>query len=152
MIVRAVLDFNVIISAVLSAEASPARILRAWVHGQFELVVSPLLLEELHRAFGYRKLRKRIEPEEAEEIVKWLRRTATMAPDPHELPTIRSSDPGDDYLIALAQAERGALVSGDQHVLDVAEHLPVFSPADFLRLLESESLTWHPVFAVTPRE
>jgi predicted nucleic acid-binding protein len=52
---------------------------------------------------------------------------------------VRSDDPGDDYLIALASAQRAALVSGDKHLLDVSDEIPVFSPRDFLELLVGES-------------
>lgn len=135
---RAVLDPNVIISALLSPEGAPARTLRGWIHGDFELVVSPLLLEELERALAYPKLRKRIEPEEADQVVEWLRSTATMAGDPSDPPAIRSPDAGDDYLIALAEAERAVVVSGDQHLLGLAEDLPIFSPVDFLGLLDRD--------------
>ena len=135
---RAVLDPNVIISALLSPEGAPARALRAWVQGAFELVVAPALLGELERAFAYPKLRKRIAPEEANQVVEWLRSAATMAVDPTGLPAIRASDPGDDYLIALAEVERAALISGDQHLLGLADDLPVFSPVDFLGLLERD--------------
>jgi hypothetical protein len=38
-------------------------------------------------------------------------------------------------LIALAQAERAVLVSGDEHLLGLAEDLPIFSPLGFLDLL-----------------
>jgi hypothetical protein len=31
-----------------------------------------------------------------------------------------------------------ALVSGDQHLFDLVEDLPIFSPVDFLSLLEKE--------------
>ncbi|MCA1705276.1 MAG: PIN domain-containing protein, partial [Actinobacteria bacterium] len=50
---RAVLDPNVIISAVLSPGGAPARVMTAWLEGRYELVVSPLLLEELERALSY---------------------------------------------------------------------------------------------------
>lgn len=44
---RAVLDPNVLISAAISAAGAPREILLAWTRGSFELVVSPLLLDEL---------------------------------------------------------------------------------------------------------
>lgn len=132
---RAVFDPNVIISALLSLDGAPARSLRGWLHGEFELVVSPLLLDELGRALHYPKLRKRIEPDEAGRFVDWLGTAAIMATDPVDAPPIRSPDPGDDYLIALAQAEQAVLVSGDQHLLGLAEQLPIFSPTGFLDLL-----------------
>jgi hypothetical protein len=57
---------------------------------------------------------------------------ATLAPDPEGPPPIRCSDPDDDYLIALAHKENATLVSGDGHLLDLAEKAPIRSPAGFL--------------------
>lgn len=48
---------------------------------------------------------------------------------------MRSRDPDDDYLIALASAERAALVSGDRHLLALDHEIPVFSPRAFEDLL-----------------
>jgi putative PIN family toxin of toxin-antitoxin system len=104
----------------------------AWLQGEFELVVSRLLLDELTRALAYPKLRKRIEPEEARRFVDLLARAATIAPDPEGAPSIRSRDPGDDYLIALAASERAVLVSGDRHLLELEGQLPVFTGGAFL--------------------
>jgi predicted nucleic acid-binding protein len=61
-----------------------------------------------------------------------LRGDAVMAADPAESPPIRCADPDDDYLIALAHSCDAALVSGDRHLLDLAELIPVFTPAEFL--------------------
>jgi len=140
--VRAVLDADVMISALLSRSSSPAVVLRAWQDGQFELIVSPLFLAELERALAYPKLRRRISAVEAEALLDWLRRAATVAPDPDGPPPIRSRDPGDDYLLALAAAEDALLVSGDEHLLSLegslAGRLPIRSPAAFLELLEGQ--------------
>ena len=136
---RAVLDPNVLISSLLSPDGTPARLLKAWIHGEFELVISPLMVAELARALAYPKLRKRIDPDEAASVVEWLKATAELVEDPEGPPTTRSQDPGDDYLIVLAEAERAALVSGDEHLLGLSDTLPVFSPAAFLQLLSSES-------------
>ena len=135
---RAVLDANVIISALLSRSGSPAVVLRAWQDGQFELIVSPLLLAELERALAYPKLRRRISAEEAEALLDWLRRAATVAPDALGPPTILSPDPGDDYLLALAAAEYAVLVSGDDHLLSMAGEAPTHSPASCLSLLDGQ--------------
>jgi predicted nucleic acid-binding protein len=50
--VRAVLDPNVIISGLLSPAGNAAQLLAAWGRGEFELIVSNGLLEELARALG----------------------------------------------------------------------------------------------------
>jgi putative PIN family toxin of toxin-antitoxin system len=133
---RAVLDPNVIISALLAPAGTPAAIVRVWSAGAFELVASPLLLAELERALAYPKLRTRIHESEATAIVEWLGRSATIVQDPDEPPPRASEDPGDDYLIALAAHGHAALVSGDRHLLELAAELPIHSPADFLSLLD----------------
>ena len=96
-----------------------ARLLKAWEQGEFELIASPALLEELQRALAYPKLRRRISEQDAESVVRWLNESATLANDPTEAPPIRSRDPGDDYLIALAASRQAILVSGDHHLLDL---------------------------------
>ncbi len=133
---RAVLDVNVLVSAVLSRNGTPARLLAAWREGAFELVVSANLIEELRRTLEYPKLRRFIQEADAEQLAVWLETTADVRPDPTTPSVVRSADPNDDYLIALAWAERAALVSGDRHLLDVDAELPIYSPADFLALLE----------------
>lgn len=132
---RAVLDPNVVISALLSPNGAPARVLLAWRAGAFELLVSPQLLAELRRALSYPKLRDRIDSQDAASLVDWLTRFATLATDTRHAPT-RSADKGDDYLIALAASTDALLVSGDKHVLALAEEFPVVSPARFLELIE----------------
>ena len=67
---RAVLDPNVIIAGLLSPSGGPAHVLQAWELGEFELVVSPALLEELARAITYPKLRGRITETDAEAVLR----------------------------------------------------------------------------------
>ena len=131
----AVLDPNVLISALLSPNGRAADVVRAWRRGEFDLIVSPLLVEELERALTYPKLRRRIPEEDAHDFVRWLLESATLASDPDEEPPAHSSDPGDDYLIALAASRRALLVSGDSHLLDLSGEIPVESPARFLKRL-----------------
>lgn len=132
---RAILDPNVIISAVLSPTGSPARVLRFWIDGAFEVFVSEELLAELERALAYPKLRKRIEPDQAVQLVELVRREAFMIDDPKVSPRVRSIDANDDYLIALGEATHAVIVSGDGHLLDLADQIPVYAPSDFLELL-----------------
>jgi putative PIN family toxin of toxin-antitoxin system len=136
--VRAVLDANVLISALLSPRGAPAQILSRWLVGEFELVVSESLLAELERALAYPKLRTRIAPEDAVEFASFLRDAAVLVSDP-PAPPRRSPDPGDDYLLALAESEKAIVVSGDQHLLDLADRFPIRSPVAFLEALEGDS-------------
>lgn len=141
---RAVLDPNVVISGLLSASGAPATLLSAWREGRFEVIVSPLLLAELGRALAYPKLRRHISAQEADAAVRWLAHGATNVDDPSAGPPLRSADPGDDYLIALAAVEKAALVSGDKHLLELRGRLPVYAPREFLELLAAG---WFSAFA-----
>lgn len=134
---RAVLDPNIFIAALLSRSGAPAQIVSRWLAGEFELVASETLLAELERALAYPKLRSRVSAEEARAFVALLRQGARLAPDTPE-PVSRSTDPDDDYLLALAEVERAVLVSGDQHLLALADELPIQTARMFLdRLAEA---------------
>jgi putative PIN family toxin of toxin-antitoxin system len=133
--VRAVLDPNVLIAALLSRDGAPAEIVRRWLSGEFELIVSSALLDELERVLAYPKLRRRIAPDDAVAFVALLYRAAIVAEDP-EPGRHRSPDPEDDYLIALAEHEHAVLVSGDRHQLELGGTLPIENARAFIERLE----------------
>ena len=134
---RAVLDPNILIAALLSPTGAPAQLVGRWLGGEFELVVSEALLAELERTLAYPKLRRRVTADETAELVGLLRDGAILTSDPPH-PPHRSSDPGDDYLLALAERERAVLVSGDQHLLALSDQLPIQTARAFLDPLVSE--------------
>ncbi len=132
---RAVLDPNVVISGTLSPRGAPADVLRSLARGDFELIASQALLDELQRALAYPKLRLHISESDASDLVRWVADSASVVIDPDTDPPVHSRDPNDDYLIRLASAHRAALVSGDKDLLTLEGEIPVFSPRGFLDLL-----------------
>jgi putative PIN family toxin of toxin-antitoxin system len=135
--IRAVLDTGVLIAAVLSANGAPAELLRLWLDGVFEIVVSEKLLSELDRVLRRSKFRPYLSLREVERYLDLLSRWAEHASDG---PADRNytSDPNDDYLVALAiSAEADFLVSGDKHLLGVDHSVvPVLSPRQALEFLD----------------
>lgn len=133
---RAVLDPNVLISALISPSGASARILVELREGAFELLTSPLLLGELRDVLGREKFRRYATEEEAEEFVDLIRRESALVEDPEPSRLSLSEDPGDEYLIALARATGAdALVSGDPHLTRLRQVLPVRTPREFLEAL-----------------
>lgn len=128
---RAVLDINVIVSGVLSSRGAPASILRAWTEGVFELVASPMLIAELRRVLAYPRIAQRIAADGAADLVALIERAAVWFDDPDDPPSVRSQDPLDDYLIALAESSRSMIVTGDSDLLELAGTIPVRSPSAF---------------------
>ncbi len=131
------LDPNVLVAALLSRRGAPAKLLRLWLDGVFEVVVSPSLLAELQRVLAYPKIRASVSEVEAAAFLALLEGGATTVNDPTQSSSLRTADPNDDYLVALAEAARAIIVSGDRHLLDMAGRLPVYSPADSLRLVSA---------------
>lgn len=100
---RAVLDPNVLTSALISPARVPSALVRAWLDGVFDIVVSPKLLAELQRALGYPHLAERVPADDAQELVELLRRAATVVADQERSAGLPASrDAGDDHLVALA--------------------------------------------------
>ena len=129
---RAVLDANVLVSALLSRAGAPAALVERWLLGDFELIASERLLGEVERTLSSSKIRARVAPGVAAEFLVLLRDLAERAVDPGGAPRVRSRDPADDYLISLAAAEHAMLVSGDAHLLELAAAIPVQAPRAFL--------------------
>ena len=139
---RAVLDTNVLVSAVLSRGGAPDRVLRAWRDGAFQLVTSLALLEEPERVLARPRIVERLGwlPSESRMFVAALAESAIVAGASGELKVV-AADPDDDRVIEAA-VERDAdyIVSGDRHLLDLGSYrdIPVVTPAGFAALLAVE--------------
>ncbi len=133
---RAVLDTNVLVSALISPGGPSAGLLLELRAGAFELVVSPMLLAELHDVLAREKFRRYVTEAEAAAYVDLIKHEATMLDDPAPGDRPLSADPDDEYLVDLARAAAvDVLVSGDAHLLDLRDRLPVMTPAEFLATL-----------------
>ena len=138
---RAVLDANVVISALIRPDGPPGQILvRLLRDSAFELVASPAILDELRRSLRYRKLRKylRLPAEELDLWVDALGAIAVMVRGEASRRLV-AADPADDiYLAAAAEGLAEYVVSGDRHLLDIGQHdgIRIVAPRVFLSTLE----------------
>ncbi|MES2210838.1 MAG: putative toxin-antitoxin system toxin component, PIN family [Chloroflexota bacterium] len=133
---RAVLDTNVLVSALISPGGASARLLLELRAGAFELILSPLLLAELREVLCRDKFRRYVTAFEADAYVELIRREGVVRADPSPSPEPMSTDPDDEYLIDLArEAGADALVTGDAHLLDLRAIIPALTPAEFLEAL-----------------
>ena len=135
--IRAVVDPGVLIAAVLSASGAPAELLRYWLDGAIEIVVSEKLLNELDSVLQRAKFRQYLTTSEAKRYVDLFRRWAELAADA-EFGEAVSADPKDDYLVALALSARADfLVSGDRHLTEIERpRVPVLTPRQAIELLK----------------
>lgn len=130
---RAVLDSNVLVSALISPGGASAKLVEETRLGDLEVIISPRLLAELEMVLARKKFRRYFDAGAASKFVALLRRDARLAPDPSGPPPLCSVDPDDDYLLALAYSQKARIVSGDSDLLDLAERAPICSPADLVQ-------------------
>ncbi len=133
---RLVIDTNILISALLAETSLPAHLMVLWREGRFDLLTSPGQLDELMRVTRYPKIRERLVPALAGRLINELRDVAVSVGN---LPAVNvSSDPHDDYLLAIATAGAADfLVTGDKRdllTLRLYEGTKIITVRDFLVL------------------
>lgn len=110
---KVVLDTNILISALISKNAPPHHIYQAWRDRRIEVLTCAEQLVEVREVTRRVAVALRIKPAEAGRLVNSLRNLAQVVND---LPVVtRSSDPKDNYVLALAQAGGASyVVTGDK--------------------------------------
>lgn len=119
---RVILDTNILISALLVSDGHPARIYRAWYDGAFTLLTCAAQLREVRATLRKPAIAKRIRPYNAGRLVNNLKAAAEVI---QKLPrVVRSPDPDDDFLLALAKGGAADyLVTGDKSgLLSLVRH------------------------------
>lgn len=129
-----VLDTNIMVSALLVPGSNPARVLRQFRDGEWKLAVSPAILEEYARVL--RRGRFELDRGEVQDLLAEIQtRALVVIPSRHfaEIP----DDPADnEFLDVAVEAGAEAIVSGDNHLLDLQafKGVAILTPARFLRL------------------
>ncbi len=140
---RAVLDANVYLSALLQPNGPPGQIVeRLLAEGAFVLILSPAIVEEVLRALDYPKIRKAIRGPIKPDI--WFEDLVVLADlvGGHTDVSGACEDPDDDkYLGAAVDGRAGFVVTGDQSflALETYEGIQIVTPRAFLETLRSEA-------------
>jgi predicted nucleic acid-binding protein len=86
-VTRVVIDTSVFVSALIGKKGSaPDEVLRAFTEDKLEVVVCPELLDELNRVLAQPKIRQCVDQARATDYGERLRRHATVADDPAQVP------------------------------------------------------------------
>ena len=140
--IRAVLDTNVWVSAILTPGNPPAKILEFALTGKMRLLVSPGIIREIGQVLKYPKVKKalkkhRITSQEVDDVILKLLKAALITPGGILAEGV-SDDPADDMIIACALEGRADfIISGDRHLTDLKNHqgIKIDAPSTFLALI-----------------
>ncbi len=138
--IKAVLDANVLISAILTSKGHPAKILNKWKTGAFDLVMSLSILNEIGRVILYSKIRKRLNWSDLEinEFLLGLAQFGIMVSKEPKIDVIKEDPTDNKYLACAQKGEADFIVTGDQHLLKLKNYkgLKIVTPKMFLNILK----------------
>ena len=137
MLMRVVLDTNILVSAMITSAGKPAAIVNSWLDGKFTLLTCAAHVDELRSTLQKPRVAELIKPHKAGRLVNQIKK---LAEDVGTLPTVeRSADPTDDFLLAMSEAGNADyLVTGDKSgLLELDPHRAtrIVSASDFAALL-----------------
>jgi putative PIN family toxin of toxin-antitoxin system len=136
---QVVLDANIYVSALISDKGNPASIINRWLVGEFDILVSPPIINEILRVTGYKRIQNKYARvrENRLEFVELISEQGLWV-EPEEILSIVTADESDNrYFECAVTGSAQYIVSGDTHLLDVGEYrgIVVVTPAAFLAIL-----------------
>lgn len=139
-----VLDANVYVSALISPTGPPAQIIQHWENDQFEVVISPAIVDEIARVLEYPRLVDRYHQikQHRSTFLAMLQETAIMVHPNQKLSVVQTDESDNRYLECAVAGQAQYLVTGDPHLLQLGSYqgLVILNPAAFLTLLQSGQL------------
>ena len=141
---KVVLDANIFVSALISNQGNPAKILDKWKEREIEVVVSSAIIAEIHRVTGYERLQKKYKRirEEREGLIDDLRGFATLVEPQQKLSVVQADESDNRYLECAVEGGANYIVTGDPHLLDIGNYqgINIITPATLVTLLDIDVL------------
>jgi putative PIN family toxin of toxin-antitoxin system len=130
-----VVDTNILVGYLITHRPPIAEIVDVYLaRGDFTLLISPVLLEELDRVLQYPRLHRYYDAETRLRFVALIAALSETVDLPDEVPCI-CRDPADDWVIACAVVGGAdVIVSGDHDLLNLGQvsDVPIISARQFL--------------------
>jgi putative PIN family toxin of toxin-antitoxin system len=138
-VIRAVLDANILVSAILVPAGIPARILLAAFAGVFSCLASEVIVSEVLTTIGRDRVRRRyrVDPSWLSQVQRFLESRPVLVPITVDVRGV-ASHPEDDLILATAvSAQAEYLVTGDRQLLALGQYqgVQIVTPRDFATIL-----------------
>jgi putative PIN family toxin of toxin-antitoxin system len=137
---KIVVDINVALSGLLWG-GPPNRLLKWAREGVLKILACEETTGELRRALVYKKFSKRISALDTRpaEVFSYYMNLVLFVPSPKNIPEKIAKDPFDNLFLGLASENKARMiVSGDKHLLDLAEfqRIQIVTPSEACEVIE----------------
>lgn len=132
---KVVLDTNIIVSALLSREGTPAQIILAAGEKKILNHLSPDIIAEIEEVLSRPKIRNRSTENERREFMGVLGSISTNV-TPSKKINLMQNDPADNKILECAiEAKAEYIITGDNHLLTLKEYkgIRIITANEFLK-------------------
>lgn len=135
VLLRVILDTNVLLSGIAYTGSVPGKIMAAWRHGSIDVSLSLYILAELRRVLPRLSHRHGLNQLEIDDLVDALAIQAELV-EPVAVTDVALRDANDPpilgtLLAAMKASEASYLITGDKDLLAVSDRYPILTPAEF---------------------
>lgn len=139
---RVVLDANIYVSALISGKGNPAKIINKWLAGQFDVVISRPIIDEILRVTDYERIQKKYANvrENRLEFVELIAKQGIWEEPVEKLAVVTEDESDNRYVECAVAGNAQYIVSGDEHLIAVGAYngIIILTPATFITLLDAD--------------
>ena len=138
---RLVLDTNIYVSNLISEKGNPAKIVRWWLEGEFDVLVSQPIIDKILRVTDYERIKKKYAKvrENRLEYAALIAEQALWTEPQQKLDVVIADESDNRYVECAVAGGAQYIVTGDEHLLELVEYegIRVLTPAAFVALKEA---------------
>ena len=136
---KVVLDTNIIISGTIMDHGIPYQILNIWKKGDFTVIISEPILQEIDRVFHYSHIKSKrfLTEQDIETVLQTLIKYSINVPIELKIEAILDDPEYNKFIEAAVEGNADYIVSGDRHLksLKVYQGIKIISPSEFIEIL-----------------
>lgn len=136
-----VLDTNIYVSSLISEKGHPARIVGWWLEGEFDVLVSQPIMDEILRVTGFERIQKKYARvrENRLEFAALISEQALWIEPQDKLDVIAADESDNRYVECAVAGGAQYIISGDEHLLELGVYkgIMVLTPAAFVAMKEA---------------
>ncbi|MBU2099668.1 putative toxin-antitoxin system toxin component, PIN family [Candidatus Micrarchaeota archaeon] len=137
--IKVVLDTNIVVSALIAKQGSPAGIFEKLLEGKITCYSCKEIIEELIEVFGRKEITKRTDAKARHFVIENYLKNSVKIQKKSEI-KLSEHESDNKFIETAVDAEADYIVSGDQHLLKLKKfmHIKILKPKEFLEVLSKK--------------